>query len=65
MKGRIVVFSIVGCPHCLRAKNRLADLDLPYSDVNLDSFPQVTSPFTLGRPVKLPINSISMRGHGL
>ena len=26
LKGRIVVYSIVGCPHCLQAKSTLQDL---------------------------------------
>jgi glutaredoxin len=39
IKGRIVVFSIVGCPHCLQAKSTLQDLKLPYVDVSVDRFP--------------------------
>ncbi|XP_064626576.1 uncharacterized protein LOC135487119 [Lineus longissimus] len=40
MKGRILVYSVVGCPHCMRAKSALQELNLTYSDINLDSFPQ-------------------------
>ena len=40
LKGRVIVYSIVGCPHCMRAKNSLQDRGLPYTDVSLDSFPQ-------------------------
>ncbi|XP_057314242.1 uncharacterized protein LOC130655492 isoform X2 [Hydractinia symbiolongicarpus] len=36
MKGRILVYSIVGCPFCIRAKGYLEQLGLPYIDVNLD-----------------------------
>ena len=36
MKGRIVVFSILGCPSCIRAKGYLDQLGLQYIDVNLD-----------------------------
>lgn len=36
MKGRIVVFSILGCPFCIRAKGYLDQLGLQYIDVNLD-----------------------------
>ena len=37
MKGRIIVYSIVGCPFCIRAKGRLEELGLTFSDINLDS----------------------------
>lgn len=40
LSGRIVVYSILGCPHCMRAKNTLQELGLPYTDVRLDIFPQ-------------------------
>lgn len=40
VQGRIVVYSITGCPHCLRAKNTLQELGLPYIDINLEVFPQ-------------------------
>ena len=40
LKGRIIVYSIVGCPHCMRAKNILQDHFLPYHDIGLDKFPQ-------------------------
>ncbi|XP_046565783.1 uncharacterized protein LOC124274466 [Haliotis rubra] len=40
LKGRVIVYSILGCPHCMRAKNSLQELRLPYSDVGLDKFPQ-------------------------
>ncbi|XP_071480608.1 uncharacterized protein, partial [Diadema antillarum] len=37
-KGQILVYSIVGCPHCKRAKQTLRGLSLPFSDVSLDSY---------------------------
>ncbi|KAK2164124.1 hypothetical protein LSH36_68g04032 [Paralvinella palmiformis] len=40
IKGRVVVFSIIGCSHCMKAKNNLQQLDVPYTDVNLDAFPR-------------------------
>ncbi|XP_074642109.1 uncharacterized protein LOC141899601 [Tubulanus polymorphus] len=40
MKGRIVIYSIVGCPHCIAAKNTLQQFILPYTDISLDIFPQ-------------------------
>lgn len=36
--GRILVYSIVGCPYCLRAKSKLAELGLPYTDVSVDDY---------------------------
>ena len=39
-KGRILVYSILGCPHCMRAKNTLLELGLPYADVRLDVYPK-------------------------
>lgn len=38
MKGRIIVYSIVGCPHCKKAKATLHELKLPFTDINLDSY---------------------------
>ena len=37
MQGRIVVYSIVGCPHCIRSKGYLEERGLTYVDVNLDA----------------------------
>ncbi|KAK3738429.1 hypothetical protein QZH41_005631 [Actinostola sp. cb2023] len=40
MKGRIVVFSITGCPFCLRVKSKIRDqLGLEFVDIDLDHFP--------------------------
>ena len=39
MKGQIVVYSIIGCPYCLRAKGYLDQLGLTYIDINLDKNP--------------------------
>ena len=39
LKGRIVIYSIIGCPHCLQAKSTLQDLKLPFTDVSVDRFP--------------------------
>ncbi len=38
--GRVLLFSISGCPFCRRAKKLLSDLDVPYVDVNLEKHPQ-------------------------
>lgn len=40
LKGRVLVYSITGCPHCMRAKNTLQEHNIPYIDINLDNFPQ-------------------------
>lgn len=40
IKGRILVYSILGCPHCMRAKNTLHSQNLPYTDISLETFPQ-------------------------
>lgn len=39
LKGRILVYSVVGCPHCVAVKDTLQSLQLPYCDVSLDVFP--------------------------
>lgn len=41
LKGRVLVYSILGCPHCMRAKNTLQELGVPYTDVSLDKFPHL------------------------
>ena len=38
LKGQILVYSIVGCPHCKRAKQTLRELGLPFAEVSLDSY---------------------------
>ena len=40
LKGRVLIYSILGCPHCMRAKNSLQELGIPYTDVSLDKYPQ-------------------------
>ena len=39
LKGRVLIYSILGCPHCMRAKNSLQELGIPYTDVSLDKYP--------------------------
>lgn len=36
MKGNIIVFSIVGCPFCIKAKALLDQRSLPYIDIKVD-----------------------------
>lgn len=40
LKGQVVVYSIVGCPHCMKAKNTLQEKGIPYTDISLDKFPK-------------------------
>ena len=37
MRGRIIVYSLIGCPSCIRAKGLLKDRGLPYVNINLES----------------------------
>ena len=39
LKGRIVIYSIIGCPHCLAAKSSLQEHGLVFVDVSVDRFP--------------------------
>ncbi len=36
LNGRITVYSIVGCPHCMKAKSTLSENQLPYTDISVD-----------------------------
>ena len=38
--GRVVIFSITGCPFCKRAKSLLASLSVPFYDINLEKYPE-------------------------
>ena len=42
-KGRVTVYSVVGCPYCARAKSLLTELGVPYVDINLDKRPDLRS----------------------
>ncbi|XP_065182359.1 uncharacterized protein LOC135813068 [Sycon ciliatum] len=39
IRGRIVVYTISGCPYCRRAVSRLSSLGLPFIIINLDDVP--------------------------
>lgn len=41
IKGRVVVYSIQGCPHCKTAKKTLKDQGVNFFDVSVDRFPTV------------------------
>ncbi len=38
--GRVLLFTIPGCPFCTRAKKLLSDLQVPYVAVCLEKFPE-------------------------
>ncbi|KAL2081726.1 hypothetical protein ACEWY4_023579 [Coilia grayii] len=37
-KGRVTVYSVIGCPHCLQAKSSLKELGLAVCDVDLNQY---------------------------
>ena len=41
LKGQVLVYSIIGCPHCLKAKQTLHDFGVPYIDVSLSYYPHI------------------------
>ncbi|XP_059172574.1 uncharacterized protein LOC131953421 isoform X1 [Physella acuta] len=41
IKGQVVVYSILGCPHCMRAKKSLREMGLPFKDIRLDLYPHI------------------------
>ncbi|XP_064080550.1 uncharacterized protein LOC135197341 [Macrobrachium nipponense] len=41
IRGRVVIYSTVGCPHCLAAKNSLKDAGVPFIEVSVNRFPTV------------------------
>ena len=45
-KGRVTVYSIVGCPYCARVKSLLTELGVPYVDINLDKRPDLRKEVT-------------------
>jgi len=40
-EGVVVVYSILGCPHCMEAKQKLTDMKISFTDVRFDLYPQV------------------------
>ena len=62
LKGNIIVYSVVGCPHCMRAKNFLHEKDLPYIDVNLEIYPQCRA-FVKERTGKTTVPQIFFNNH--
>lgn len=40
LRGRIIVYSISGCPHCKATKTLLKEHHLPFFEVNLDVYPE-------------------------
>ncbi|KAK7108643.1 uncharacterized protein [Littorina saxatilis] len=63
LEGRILVYSILGCPHCMRAKNTLQDMDLPYTDVRLDIYPKEVREQLKARTGKSTVPQIFFNAH--
>ncbi|XP_032888496.1 uncharacterized protein LOC116980420 isoform X2 [Amblyraja radiata] len=41
LKGRITIYTVTGCLHCFRAKARLINMGLPYTEVNIKTNPEI------------------------
>lgn len=41
MKGRVTVYSVPGCPHCIQAKATLRTLGVPVCDVDLNKHREI------------------------
>ena len=39
-KGRVFIYTILGCRHCLQAKRSLQKLQIPFVDVDIEQYPQ-------------------------
>lgn len=37
--GRVTLFSIHGCPFCIKAKKSLKERDIPFSEINISDYP--------------------------
>ena len=40
MLGEVLIYSIAGCPHCIALKARLNELNLSFTEVQLDLYEQ-------------------------
>jgi len=58
MVGQIVVYSIVGCPHCIAAKSSLKENGLNYIDVGIDRFPSYVREWVAKRTEKTSVPQI-------
>ncbi|XP_033644944.1 uncharacterized protein LOC117304534 [Asterias rubens] len=63
MKGQILVFSIVGCPHCMKAKFTLGELNLPYVDVSVDKYQESVRKDLVERTGKRTVPQIFFNTH--
>ncbi|CAJ0574542.1 unnamed protein product, partial [Mesorhabditis spiculigera] len=45
-RGQVIIYTIVGCGQCMRAKRILSQRRVPYTDISLDSFPQCHTEMT-------------------
>ena len=37
-KGQVIVYTVLGCPHCMRAKGTLREFGLTYTEIRLDLY---------------------------
>jgi glutaredoxin len=58
MLGRIVVYSVVGCPHCVRAKTTLKQNGLEFTEVGVDRFPAEIRNWLIERTGKTSVPQI-------
>ena len=56
--GRVVIYSIAGCPHCLAAKTRLKAESLEYTEVRVDRFPAFVREWVQRRTGKTSVPQI-------
>ncbi|XP_071960579.1 uncharacterized protein [Antedon mediterranea] len=56
--GRVLVYSIVGCPHCKNAKASLTERGIPYTDVSLDMYPESVREDVMKRTGKTTVPQI-------
>ena len=56
--GRVVIYSIAGCPHCLAAKTRLKAESLEYTEVRVDRFPAFVREWVQHRTGKTSVPQI-------
>ncbi len=56
--GRIVVYSVVGCQHCLKAKATLKERGLDYTEVSVDRYPPEVRNWLIERTGKTSVPQI-------
>ncbi|CAH1274270.1 GLRX2 [Branchiostoma lanceolatum] len=62
IKGRVIVYTVLGCPSCMAAKNKLARLGVPYVEVNLDDYDSQVMQTLVNRTGKRSMPQIFFNG---